>query len=193
MISVWSSTDVPQGKRHRAMLELIYGGAASGKSEYAEARAIRRGGKLYYLATMQRGSGSGDERIERHIKRREGTAFITIERDRDIASVSEQIRGGTVLLECLTNLAANELFSGKEKCPAEDVCQRIMSGIDAINESADTLIIVSGNVTQDGVIYEEQTMEYIRLLAMLNRKTADRADAVYEVVCGCPKRLAGKV
>ncbi len=171
------------------MLELVYGGAASGKSEYAEARALKRGGELYYLATMQRGSGSGDERIERHIKRREGTAFITIERDRDIASVSEQIRGGTVLLECLTNLAANELFSGKEKCTAEDVCQRIMSGIDAINESADTLIIVSGNVTQDGVIYEEQTMEYMSLLAMLNRKIAAEADAVYEVICGCPKSL----
>lgn len=101
------------------------GGAASGKSEYAEER-IRElfrasglpGKRLLYLATMQRDGGSEtDSRIARHRQQRQGRGFETLEKacrleDLKPADMNEAADFSRcfVLLEDLGNLLANEMY-----------------------------------------------------------------------------------
>ena len=177
-------------------IELIYGGAASGKSEYAESRAAGAGSPVYYLATMRRGSEVGDIRIKNHVKRREGKGFITMECPTDIEKTADKVRGGIVLLECLTNLAANELFTS-DTGSCEDaaykqpdrVCDKILRDISAVSGGAARLIVVSGDVMRDGESYSEETEAYIELIGRLNSELSAVSDRIYEVVYGCPKRI----
>ena len=175
------------------MVELIIGGAASGKSEYAEKEALRYEKPCYYLATMRYGADDGDgrgaERIARHRSRREGLGFTTIEQSVDIGEISEEIRGGCVLLECLTNLAANELFTEDGVRYEDEVYMKLVSDISALADAAGSLVIVSGDVHRDGIVYGRETESYRELLARLNAWCAQRSDQVYEVIYGCPKRI----
>ena len=92
---------------------LITGGSASGKSEYAERRAVQLPGPRVYLAAMEVYGEEGEARVRKHRAMREGKGFRTVEQTRDLAQVFA--RGAVteedlVLLEDLSNLAANEMF-----------------------------------------------------------------------------------
>jgi adenosylcobinamide kinase/adenosylcobinamide-phosphate guanylyltransferase len=101
------------------MLITVIGGSGSGKSAYAEALAVSLAGEgpLYYLATMQIYDEEGERKAERHRKLRAGKGFTTIEQPLDIADAAARIEAGsgTLLLECMSNLVANEMFSGAGK------------------------------------------------------------------------------
>ena len=47
-------------------------------------------------------------------------------------------------------------------------------------------VVVSNNVFEDGIIYDETTTEYIHAMGMINHKLAALADRVVEVVAGIP-------
>lgn len=167
------------------MVSLVIGGAASGKSEFAEELILRAGADLprYYIATLQPFDLECRQRIEKHRIMRAEKKFSTIERYIDLAGLELPERGN-VLLECMTNLAANELYdpmgAGKEALGT------ILRGVDKLCAQCETLVIVSGEVCSAGAEYEGDTLDYLRLLAALNRSLAAKADAVYEVVCGLP-------
>ena len=52
------------------MLTLVIGGAASGKSEYAESLVLKTALPRYYLATMQVWDAECAARVEKHRKMR---------------------------------------------------------------------------------------------------------------------------
>ena len=70
------------------MILLVTGGSASGKSEYAENRALQLAKteqkKLIYLAAMKPFGEEAAKRIERHRQLRAGNGFETVERYTDI-------------------------------------------------------------------------------------------------------------
>ena len=95
------------------MLILVTGGSGSGKSEYAENTAVRlakeEGLPLYYIAAMKPYGEEGRRRVERHRRLRAGKGFETWERYMDLKGLALPKRG-VALLECLSNLTANEMF-----------------------------------------------------------------------------------
>ena len=91
------------------MLTLVLGGAASGKSEYAESLVLRCGLPRYYLATMQVWDAECIARVEKHRKMRAAKQFETLECPLHLETVHLP-RRGTALLEDLGNLTANELY-----------------------------------------------------------------------------------
>ncbi|MCR5746589.1 MAG: bifunctional adenosylcobinamide kinase/adenosylcobinamide-phosphate guanylyltransferase [Lachnospiraceae bacterium] len=174
------------------MTELIFGGAASGKSEFAENEALRLKGPHYYLATMRHGSFSGEKRIAKHVARRDGSDFITIEKHTAIGDIADEVEGGTVLLECMTNLAANELFDTGAPINAEQektVIKKLCNDIDKLTSACDSLIVVSGDVFRDGIIYSRESEAYMRVLSKINRYLTDKSDRVYEMIYACHRRL----
>lgn len=173
------------------MLTLILGGSGSGKSAYAEDYLLRTAGdkKKYYIATMQVWDEEMQEKVDRHHRLRQGKGFTTIEQPTALEQAVTQMEpAGAVLLECMSNLAANEMFSG-EPVDRQTVIAKILQGVDALRKQADPLVIVTNNVFEDGVTYDDSTMEYIEALGRINERLAAVADEVVEVVAGIPQRI----
>ena len=61
------------------MLTLVIGGAASGKSDYAESLVLRSTLPRYYLATMQVWDAECAARVEKHRRMRAAKQFETVE------------------------------------------------------------------------------------------------------------------
>lgn len=100
-----------------------------------------------------------------------------------------------VLVECISNLAANELFGagGEEADAACGTAQsasaalaRMKKGILSLREQCRLLVVVTNEVFSDGIDYGRETKEYIRLLGEMNGWMAREADRVVEVVYGIP-------
>lgn len=71
-------------------------------------------------------------------------------------------------------------------CSEEAVADKIVDDIMKLHQPLQQLVIVSNNVFEDGVSYDEMTMEYIKTMGIVNQKLAAVADVVTEVVVGIP-------
>lgn len=173
------------------MMILVIGGSGSGKSSYAEEVAgsvSEEDMKKYYLATMQIFDEEGRKKVERHRKLRSGKAFHTIEQPTEIGRSLEKMDAGkkTVLLECISNLTANEMFAGENPKLEMQVVQSVVSGLEQLRENTTNLVVVSNNVFEDGILYDQTTMDYIHVMGEINQRLAVMADQVVEVVAGIP-------
>lgn len=196
------------------MITLIIGGSGSGKSAYAEDYVLAAAADLpkYYIATMQVYDAEGERKVERHRRLRAGKGFVTIEQPTDIGKAgikiagnawneqekgdihevdgmdapNEEKQGGVALLECMSNLVANEMFSGEQMPETDAVVRRVTEGIEALTKQLTHLVIVSNNVFEDGIAYDASTFRYIEALGRINTRLADLADHVLEVVVGIP-------
>lgn len=163
---------------------MVVGGAASGKSEFAEKLVLdTEVWPRYYIATMQPSDDECLRRIRRHREMRAEKQFITVECFANLEQVALQKRGA-VLVECMSNLTANELY--RPGGAGDTVLESIRRGIRHLRGQCEELIIVSNEVFSGGSIYEGDTLRYLRILAQVNRMLAGEADVVYEVVCGIP-------
>lgn len=204
------------------MITLITGGSGSGKSAYAEkyiCHASNEKGfkEKYYIATMQVFDDEGQRKIDRHRSLRAGKGFITIEQPRDIQDAVSKLQsenclktGRSALLECMSNLVANEMFppvdasdtkeAGVKKEPLDEpenmrdydntlislVSKKVLKDVSILSENVAELVIVTNNVFEDGVCYDESTMNYIKAMGIVNRGLAAMAESVVEVVAGIP-------
>ena len=186
------------------MMYLIIGGSGSGKSVYAEELlfSLPDAGKKYYIATMQVYDEESVRRVKKHRKQREGKKFYTIEQPVHVSKALAQMDADkkSAMLECVSNLVANEMFAkdvddcdvietglkNKKNHSAETVAGKIVEDIMKLNHELQQLVIVSNNVFEDGISYDEMTMEYIRAMGSINEQLAVRADQVIEVVVGIP-------
>ncbi len=166
------------------MLLLITGGSGSGKSEYAEKMVLRlQKMPRLYIATMYPFDEECRLRIRRHRKMRAEKGFKTLEcytglKNADVTGY------GTVLLECMSNLTANELYQeggAKERCAEE-----ILAGVHRLLGQCEHLLIVTNEIFSDGVDYDPETRIYQKYLSEINRQIASMADAVVEVVYSVP-------
>ena len=175
------------------MIIVITGGSGSGKSAYAEERAAALGrGEMIYLATMASRDEESLDRIRKHRERRAPLGFRTVERPFDLAGEAQgwaDKSGRTVLLECMSNLAANEMFMAPRG--PEGAAARIQAGIDRLREKCDNLVIVTNEVFSDGGGYDETTQRWIALLGGVNAYLGQLADEVWEVVAGIPLKIKG--
>ena len=167
------------------MFTLVIGGSASGKSEYAESWVLGLPGRRIYLAAMRPWDQECLDRIARHRHLRRGKGFETFERYTDLAG-AEIPADSNLLLECMSNLTANELYD-----PEGGGEEAVFQGVEALLSRSDHLTVVTNEVFSGGAAYGEDTLHYLQTLARINRRLAARADTVIEVVCGLPNFLKG--
>ncbi len=173
------------------MLTVITGGSGSGKSEYAENIAVElyrnlSAAGLVYIATMKPNGSEALKRIERHQKLRSDKGFETVECYSSLKGIKIK-NGCVVLLECMSNLVANEIFDEGNK---NAVCD-IADGIKLLCNISCAVVVVTNEVFSDGINYDDETVEYIKDLGEINCRMAEMADSVREVVCGIPIRIKG--
>lgn len=187
------------------MVTLILGGSGSGKSAFAEDYLLThsRGCRKYYLATMQVYDEEGRAKVEKHRSMRAGKGFFTVEQPVNIGEAAEKLRGSVgpakgespkpaALLECMSNLVANEMFSGGTPGLWDRVADKVVRETESLGRSLEQLVIVTNNVFEDGLEYEETTREYMKALGAVNRRLAALADRVIEVTAGIPLALKGQ-
>ena len=186
------------------MLHLVTGGSGSGKSEYGENWLIGKENKdrdfiqreetYLYIATMEPYGEEAKERIKRHRKMRSSKGFLTIECYKDLKKLNAFQETGQnfsgILLECMSNLVANELYLPDGSMKKEDlVLEEVLLGVENLKKQTDRLIIVSNEVTSDGIAYPAETRIYQELLGKINQTLAKQADLVTEVVYGIPIKI----
>lgn len=170
------------------MFYLISGGSGSGKSEFAERISVELYKKaekesFLYIATMMASDEEAQKKIRRHRTMRREKGFTTLECFTNLknAPISSPC---TILLDCLSNLVANEMFA--EEGVKKQVVEEVLQGVEYLLEKCDNLVIVTNEIFSDGCPYDDTTREYIWNLGKLNQYLAERADKVVEVVFGIP-------
>ena len=177
------------------MITLVTGGSGSGKSEFAEKIAVylkkTKNKDLIYLATMMPFGKETLLKIKKHQEMRKNKGFSTIEVFSEFKKFSEKynFNNKIILLECMSNLIANEMFSDNNT----NVISDVIYGIKNISKNENDLIIVTNEVFSDGLQYDNETIEYIKNLGNVNCEISNFADNVIEVVYGIPLNIKGGV
>ncbi|MBE6071190.1 MAG: adenosylcobinamide kinase/adenosylcobinamide-phosphate guanylyltransferase [Clostridium butyricum] len=163
---------------------LIIGGSKSGKSQISEDIALKlNNDKVIYIATMKPFDKEDEERIKKHIKSREGLDFITIEKQKNLYEIINEIKEhDTVLIDSITSLLTNEMFVGNKII--YDPSIRIITSLDLIMNKAENVIIVSDFIFNDSMEYDDITEIYKKELGIINRHLARLCENVIECVFG---------
>ena len=101
---------------------------------------------LFYIATMYPYGEETEKKIERHRMLRKGKGFETLEWYTGLKLHLEEgsLQGSDVLLECMSNLVANEMYmESGAGCHAD---QAILEGIRELNQQCSNLVIVTNEV-----------------------------------------------
>ncbi len=163
---------------------LVLGGAASGKSRYAEGLCERAAGARVYLATAEAGDAEMAERIRRHRARR-GTGWRTVEVPLELtpALAASAAADAAVLVDCLTLWLANLLGAGR------DAAAETAALVAALRHLRGPVVFVSNEVGL-GIVPENALARRFRDCAgRLHASLAAAADAVAFMAAGLPIHL----
>ncbi|MHA6573946.1 bifunctional adenosylcobinamide kinase/adenosylcobinamide-phosphate guanylyltransferase [Pseudomonas yamanorum] len=170
------------------MLQLILGGARSGKSRLAEKLATDSGLSVTYIATSQPLDGEMTARIAHHRERRPAEWGL-IEEPIELARVLKENASPNhcLLVDCLTLWLTNLLM-------LEDP-DRLNDEREALLQTLATLpgeIIFVSNETGLGVVpLGELTRRYVDEAGWLHQALAERCQRVVLTVAGLPLTLKG--
>jgi adenosylcobinamide kinase/adenosylcobinamide-phosphate guanylyltransferase len=179
-------------------LIFLLGGARSGKSHYAEQWARDNGQQVLFVATAQAFDDEMRERIAHHQQERPDH-WDTLEAPQQTGGVVQRTLSAnfydTLVLDCITLLAANILLALPEECTQEEVNTAVLAEIDALliayQQSTATWLVVSNEVGMGVVPPTKLGRLYRDALGRANQRLAQHADEVLLLVAGLPWRLKG--
>lgn len=173
------------------MIVLVTGGSGSGKSAFAEERVLSFGeARRIYIATMYPFDLESRKRVDRHRKMRSGKKFETVECYTNLKKLILP-QDSVVLLECMSNLTANEMF--QENGAGDNTVEEILEGISQLSKVVRHLVIVTNEIFSESMVYEGETEIYQKYLGEINKRLAEMAEEVYEVVYGIPVLVKGEI
>jgi adenosylcobinamide kinase/adenosylcobinamide-phosphate guanylyltransferase len=162
----------------------VIGGARSGKSRYAQARAEATGLRRIFIATAQALDDEMRERIARHRVDR-GLDWETVEAPLDLAEAiaAHSAPNRVLLVDCLTLWVTNLILAARDVPAATDCLTAALAGVKG------PLILVSNEVGC-GIVPDNALARRFRDEAgTTNRRVAAVADEVQLLVAGLPLRL----
>jgi adenosylcobinamide kinase/adenosylcobinamide-phosphate guanylyltransferase len=156
------------------MKVLVIGGTKSGKSKFAEELLVNFLEPRYYIATMRPADKNAAERIQKHREMRQNKGFITIERFTNIGNADINPISA-VLLECVSNLLANEMFE-----TGGNYRERVIHGVTKLSNKCENIIIVTNEFEYAEIDYDEQTRVYIKAQSQINDALSQICGEVYK-------------
>lgn len=163
---------------------LILGGARSGKSRHAQARAEALAGDLIFVATAHAFDDEMTDRIALHQADR-GPRWSTVEAPVDLAGAIDRHGRGTniLLIDCLTLWTSNLLLADRDIAAATE--QLVL----AIARAPGPIILVANEVGL-GIVPDNALARRFRDEAgRVNQALAAAVDEVLFVAAGLPLRL----
>ncbi|HHS93874.1 MAG TPA: bifunctional adenosylcobinamide kinase/adenosylcobinamide-phosphate guanylyltransferase [Rhodobacterales bacterium] len=168
-------------------LTLVLGGAASGKSAFAERLLAASGRHLIYVATAQAFDAEMRVKIAAHQARR-GSSWTTLEAPLDLAPpIAQGDESSAILIDCATLWLSNHMLAGNDLATAES---RLLKSLQA---SAAPVVVVSNEVGQGIVPATRDGRHFRDAQGRLNQSLAARADLVVAVMAGLPMVLKGQL
>jgi len=177
------------------MIVFISGGVRSGKSGVAESivRSLASPtSTIHYIATANVTDEEMRERVIRHqqARRLQPVEWVTWEQPLNVHALIGKFREeDVVLLDCLTNWLANELFHerGWEK---EAYCQQrakqMLAAIESLSARTKAVVIVSNELFSGGVLQDTGTYHFMKMLGWLHQQVVCAASSAIVVQHGIP-------
>ena len=164
---------------------LILGGAASGKSSYAEHACFKSGKIRAYLATSQIVDHEMRVKVDKHVVQR-GKGWTTYEEQLDLSPILDSLDQDKIcLLDCVTMWLSNHLLAGSDLQVAQ---QDLLA---AISRCKADVVIVSNEVGMGIVPDNALARQFREAQGRLNIALAAQANCVVQVVAGLPLVLKG--
>ena len=164
-----------------ATITLVFGGARSGKSAYAESLVEELGGGIY-IATAEIFDEEMEERVALHRERRGDIWTATIEEPIDLAgAIARHADFNSVLLvDCLTLWLSNLMAAEK------DIEEETEALAHALANAAGHVVLVSNEVGQGIVPDNKLAREFRDHAGRLNQRIAQVAHKVVFIAAGLP-------
>ena len=171
------------------MLELILGGARSGKSRLAERLATQSGLAVTYIATSQALDGEMSARIQHHRQRRPAEWGL-VEEPLELARAlrDNAAPGRCLLVDCLTLWLTNLLMLDDDT----RLAMQRDAFLEVLAELPGHIILVSNETGLGVVPLGELTRRYVDEAGWLHQAVAERAERVLFTVAGLPMLLKGE-
>ncbi|MCX5467150.1 bifunctional adenosylcobinamide kinase/adenosylcobinamide-phosphate guanylyltransferase [Acinetobacter nematophilus] len=171
------------------MLQLILGGARSGKSKLAEQIAKETSLNVIYVATAQAWDEEMQLRIAHHQSQRpsewqliEETYYLA-----DTLKKNDQ-EGQLILVDCLTLWMSNLLIHDDENLQIQE-CQKLLQVLPKLQSQ----VILVSNETGLGVVpMGEITRKFVDESGRLHQQLGQLADRVVFCIAGFPMVLKGE-
>lgn len=172
------------------MIELVLGGARSGKSSYAEQQAIKSAKKVIYIATAQAGDAEMKERIMRHQQQRPQN-WQTIEESINLAAVIQQYNAEDccLLVDCLTLWLTNILFDQHGELQQAVFEKQTNALFDVLSTCSGQVLLVTNEVGLGIVAIDKMTRRFVDEAGFLHQKLAVLSDKVVMLTAGLPQVL----
>lgn len=173
-----------------AKLIFITGGVRSGKSAYAEKRAIefykKNQKRIFYLATGIAFDEEMQERIRHHQNQRIGSQinWETIEFESTIPTLTVQ-QGDVLLWDCVTTWVNNVLYITENKENRINEIERFIEKFKSmvrnwIDKDAIVLLVSNEVLDEQTSNYEEVNL-YRKILGTLHQWIVKKCDEAYEM------------
>ena len=164
----------------------VFGGARSGKSAFALARASAMEGRKVYVATAQALDTEMEERIAKH-RRERGSGWETIE---EPLHLGRAVRGlaqthDVAIIDCLTLWLSNLMGAG---LPIEEAQEDLVQSFRSLTGST-RLFVVSNEVGMGIVPENEMARQFRDMAGRLNQRVAEEADECFLVAAGIPLKI----
>ena len=164
------------------MKEFILGGTRSGKSAFAQQRAVDSGLNVLYLATAQAGDAEMVERIARHRADRPAEWDLVEEPLALATALRTHARADRCLLvDCLTLWLSNLLAAGDDRLNME-----IAALLEVLPTLPGAILLVSNEVGQGIVSAHPLARRFRDEAGRLHQNIADRCDRATFIIAGLP-------
>ena len=163
------------------MLTFITGGARSGKSSFAQNRALEQSPTPVYVATAKVWDAEFEQRVERH-KQERGPEWTSYEQYQQLASLP--LTEKTVVIDCVTLWLTNYFVDYNENV---DAClQAFKDELDALVHINANIILISNEIGMGVHAHTESGRKFTDLQGWANQYAATQADEVILMVSGLP-------
>ncbi len=165
---------------------LVTGGQRSGKSGYAQNRALSLAPAPVYLATSRIWDEEFRKRVERH-QRDRGAEWTNIEEEKYLSR--HDLSGRVAVIDCVTLWTTNFFFDNHSE--VETSLQMLKEEFDRFTRPDACYLFVTNELGMGGIAVDEVQRKFTDLQGWINQYIASRADEVVWMVSGIPVKIKG--
>ena len=166
------------------MIIFVTGGARSGKSQYAQERALSLSDTPVYVATAKVWDDDFEQRVKRHQNDRD-QRWTNFEEQRNVSALP--IDNRVTMIDCVTLWLTNFFVDTKNNIDAS--LELLKKEIDALSTKTGTYLIISNEIGMGVHAETEIGRKFTDLQGWANQYIASKADEVVLMVSGIAVKI----